>query len=154
MMWWHRPSFLLGNLLLDALMRPGSVEVAYICVEYPLELLLMQDEQVIETLASHTSKKAFTDGIRLRDMIGYFENFDSTRLRNPPEAQPKFTIMITDEILLPLAIGGSLPKLLRGPGIGRISCDADVDHPARFQFDDEGGEKRAEEEVSDWEKVV
>ncbi len=108
----------------------------------------MQDEQVIETLASHTSEKAFTDGIRLRDVIGCFENLDSTRLRNPLEAQPKLTIIITDEILRPFAIGGGLPKLLCGPSIGRISCDADVDHSARFQFDYEEGEKRAEEEGS------
>jgi hypothetical protein len=138
---WRRSSFLLGNLLLDPLMRPGSVEVVYISAQYPLELLLMQDEQVIETLASHTSKKAFTDGIRLRDVIGYFEHLDSTRLRNPFEAQPKLTVMITDEILRPFTIGGGFPKLLRGPGIGRISCDADVDHSARLQFDDEEGEK-------------
>ena len=95
MIFWRRSSFLLGNLLLDPLMRSGSVEVAYIRVEYPLELLLMQDEQMIETLASHTSEKAFTDGIRLRNVIGCFENLDSTRLRNPFEAQPKLAIIIT-----------------------------------------------------------
>jgi hypothetical protein len=43
-------------------MRPGSVEGVYINVEYSLELLLMEDEQVIETLASHTPQKAFTEG--------------------------------------------------------------------------------------------
>ena len=63
---------LLGNLLLDPLMRLGSVEVVDIRVEYPLELLLMQDEQVIETLASHTSEKAFTDGVRSRGVIRGF----------------------------------------------------------------------------------
>ena len=135
-------------------MWSGSVEVVYIRIEYPLELLLMQDEQVIETLASHTSEKAFTGGIRLRDVIGCFENLDVARLRNPLEAQPKLAIMITDEILRLLAIGGGLPKLLCGPSIGRISCDADVDYSARFQFDNEEGEQRAEEEVGDWEKVA
>ena len=43
------------NLLPDALMRPGSVEVVYIGSQDPLELLLMQDEQVIETLTTHTA---------------------------------------------------------------------------------------------------
>ena len=64
-------------------MGPGSIEVIHIGVEYPVELLLMQDEQMIETLASHTSEKAFTDGIRLRDVIGCFENLDSTCPRGP-----------------------------------------------------------------------
>ncbi len=85
-------------------MRSSSVEGVYIRVEYPLELLLMQDEQVIETRASHTPQKAFTNGIRLRGVIRRFENLDSTRLRNPSEAHPKLAIVITDEILRPLSI--------------------------------------------------
>jgi hypothetical protein len=55
---WCRSSFLLGNLLLDPLMRLGPVDGANINVEYPLEMLLMQDEQVIEALALDTSQKA------------------------------------------------------------------------------------------------
>ena len=51
--WWQW----LWSLLLDALMRPGSVEVAYISVEYPLKLFLMQDEQMIETLTPYTAKE-------------------------------------------------------------------------------------------------
>jgi hypothetical protein len=70
----------------------------------------MQDEQVIETLASHTPKKAFTDSIRLRSVIRYFENLDSTRLRNPCEVHPKLAIVITDEMLRPLSIGGGFPN--------------------------------------------
>jgi len=52
--WWQWPSFLLRNLLLDALMRPGSVEVVHIRVEHALELLLMEDQQMIEALTPHT----------------------------------------------------------------------------------------------------
>ena len=91
-------------------MRPGSVEVAYISVEYPLKVHLMQDEQVIETLASHPAQKAFTDGIRLWGVIRYCENLDATRLRNPCKVHPKLAIVITDEILRSLSIGGGFPK--------------------------------------------
>jgi len=51
------------DVLFDALMRPGSVEVLDIGTKNTLQLLLLQDEQVIETLAPHTAQKAFTDGI-------------------------------------------------------------------------------------------
>jgi len=44
MLCWQGSGFLLRNLLLDALMRPGSVEVRHIGVEGAVELLLMQDE--------------------------------------------------------------------------------------------------------------
>ena len=114
----------------------------------------MQDEQVIETLTPHTSEKPLTDGIRARGVIRSFENLDVTRLRNPSEAHPKLAIVITDEVLRPHTKGGGFPKLLCGPGVGGISCHADVDHFARVQFDDEEGEQRAEEEVGDREKVA
>ena len=64
-------------------------------------------------------------------MVWYGENLDVTCLGNPCEAHPELAIIITDEILRPLSKGGGLPKLLCGPSVGRISCDADVDHSAR-----------------------
>ncbi len=48
----------------------------------------------------------------------------------------------------------NLPRGTCSPSIGRTSCDADVDHSPRVQEGDEEGEKRTEEEVSDWEKVA
>src|SRR5215472_8351318 len=65
-MWRHGSSFLLRNLLLDALMRSCLVEVRHIGFHDQLELLLMQDEKVIETLSPHTPQKPFTDGIGTR----------------------------------------------------------------------------------------
>ncbi len=151
---WHWPSFRRWDLLLDPLMWPGSIEVLNVGVEHAVELLLMEDEQVIETLASHTSEKPFTDGIGSRGVIRCCEHLDATRLRNSREAHSKLAIIITDEVLRPLAIGGGLPKLLCGPRVAGRSCDADVDHFARVQFDDEEGEQRAEEEIGDGEKVA
>ena len=42
--WWQWLSWWLRNLLLDPLMRPGSVEVVHIGIEHALELLLIQGE--------------------------------------------------------------------------------------------------------------
>ena len=78
--WWHWPSLWLGNLLLDPLMRPGTIEVVHIRVEHPVELLLMEDEQMIEALTSYTSQEPLTDGIRSRSVIRSFENLDVTRI--------------------------------------------------------------------------
>lgn len=142
------------DLLLDALMWPGSIEVLHIGMEDTVQLLLLQDEQVIEALSPHASQKAFTDGIGARSVIRYGEHLDVTRVREPCEAHPKLAIMITNEVLRPLAKGGSLPKLLCGPRVGRRACDADVDHFARVQVDDEEGEQRAEEEIRDGEEVA
>ena len=43
---------------------PDPIEVLDVGGEHAVEFLLMQDEQVIETLASHTTKKSFTEGSR------------------------------------------------------------------------------------------
>src|SRR5215470_701082 len=52
-----------GDLLPNPLMRPCLVEIGDIRMEYTVELLLMQDEQIIEALTSHTAQAALTDGI-------------------------------------------------------------------------------------------
>ena len=126
----------------------------YIGIEDALELPLMQDQQVIEALMLDTAEEALTNGIGTRGVIGCFENLDATCLGNPCEGHPKLAIIITDEILRTRAIGGGLPKLLRRPSVGGRSCHADMDHFAGVQFDNEEGEQRVEEEVSDRQKVT
>jgi hypothetical protein len=110
LMCWHGSSFLLGNLLLDALVRSCLVEVVSIGIENPLELPLMQDEQMVEALPSHTAQEALADGIGTWSMIRRFEHLDTTRLGNPREGHAKLAIVITDEVLRPTAYGGGLPQ--------------------------------------------
>jgi hypothetical protein len=90
-------------------MRPGSVEVAYISVEYP-KLFLLQDEQMIETLTPYTAKEPLTDGIRAWGVIRSCKNLNVTRLRNTSEADPKLAVVITDKVLRPHTKGGGFPK--------------------------------------------
>jgi hypothetical protein len=47
-------------------LRSGLIEVLDIGIKDTMPLLLLQEEQVIETLAPHTAQKAFTDGIGAR----------------------------------------------------------------------------------------
>jgi len=100
-MWRDRPTIPFWDLLSDALMRSGLIEVVDIGSQDPLELPLLQNEQVIEALATHTAKKTFTDGIGSRSVIGRFENLDATRLGNPREGHAKFAIVVTGEVFWP-----------------------------------------------------
>ncbi len=52
MIWLNRLTKLFWKLLLDALMGPGSIEGLAIGVKDTVQLLLLQDEQVIETLST------------------------------------------------------------------------------------------------------
>src|SRR5712692_6835130 len=154
MMWWHCPSFLLRNLLPDSLMRPGSVEVVHIRVEHAVELLLLQDEHMIEALTPYTAEEPLTDSIRARCVKRSFENLNATRSGHPRETHTKLAVVITDEVLRPHTKGGGFPKLLCSPSVSGRSCDADVDHFARVQFDNEEGIERAEKQVGNCEKVT
>jgi hypothetical protein len=73
-------------------------------------LLLMEDEQMIEALTSHTSQEALTDGIGAWSVIGGFENLDATRLGNPSEAYTKLAIIIPDEVFRTSTKGGGFPN--------------------------------------------
>jgi hypothetical protein len=70
----HWPSLWLWYLLPDPLMRPGSVKVLHIGNEHPVELLLLQDEQMIEAFTPHACEKSFTGRIRSRSVIWYVEH--------------------------------------------------------------------------------
>lgn len=144
----------LWDLLPDSLMRSGLIEVLDIGTQDTLQLFLLEEEQVIETLSPHAAQEALTDRIGTWGVIRCFQDRDGTRLGNPREGHAKLAIGITDEVLQTHAIGGGLPQLLRGPRIGGRSCDADVDHSARVQFDDEKGQERTEEKVRDRKEVA
>src|SRR5258706_11751843 len=94
----ERRSLRFRKLLLDALMRSCVVEVRSIPIEYALELLLAEDQQMVEAFLSHTPHEAFADGIGTRCMIGGFQNLNRTRCRHSSKAGPKFAIVITKQI--------------------------------------------------------
>src|SRR6266699_2515722 len=97
------------NLLPDALMRSCLVEVRHIHIEDALELLLVKDQQVVETFLSHTPQEAFADRIGSWRMNGRFENLDGTRGCHPSKTWSKFAIVITHQILRCLPIRGGFP---------------------------------------------
>ena len=93
----------------------------------PMQLLLMEDQQVVQALSLNTAQKAFTDGIGSWRMRRRFEYVDTAGCCHTSETGPKLAIVLTDEILRRLSIRSRLPQLLRGPGVGRRSCHTDVD---------------------------
>ena len=132
----------------------GSVEIVSIRVEHAVELLLMQDEQMIKVLTSHTAQEPLTDGISSRGVIGGFENLDVTGSSQPRETHSKLALVITDEVFRTHPIGSDFSKLLCRPSVGGRACHTHVDHFARVQFDKEEGEQRAEEEIGDRQEIA
>ena len=119
---------LFRDLLPNALMGSSPVEVYNVLIEHPLELLLAEDQQVVQAFLSDTPQKAFTDRIGSGSMNRCFEQLDATCPRHPIKARPKFAVVITNQVLWCVPIGGGFPQLLGHPGIGWRASDADVDH--------------------------
>jgi len=119
---------LFRGLLPNTLMRSCSVEIHHICIQDALELLLLQNQQVVQAFLPHTSHETLTDSIGLGNMNRRFEQLDATGPRHSAETGSKLAIVITDQILGCLPIGGGFAQLLGHPGIGRRASDADVDH--------------------------
>jgi hypothetical protein len=61
--WRDRLTIPFWNLLFDALMRSGSIEVLDIGMQDTMQLLLLEDEKVIEALSTYAAQKPFTDHI-------------------------------------------------------------------------------------------
>jgi hypothetical protein len=153
-MWRDRPTIPLWNLLPDALMRSCLVEVRHIGIEDTLELLLLQDEQVIQTLSPHTAQKALTDGIGAFRVIRCFQYLDAAGCCHARETRSKLTVTITNEILRPLSIGSRFPQLLCCPCIGRRSGHTDMDDFTGVEINDEEDKKRTEEEIGHLQEIA
>ena len=69
----------------------------------------MEDQQVVKAFLSYTSQEAFTDRIGTWRMIWCMKNLNRTRSSHTSEKGPKFTIIITNQILrsLPIRCGFS-----------------------------------------------
>ena len=85
-------------------MRSCLIEVRYILIEDALELSLMKDQQMVEAFLPHTPQEALADRIGSGSVIRCFKNLNSTGCRHTSETGPKFTIVITDQVLWCLPI--------------------------------------------------
>jgi hypothetical protein len=144
----------LRNPLPKPLMGSGLIEVHRIGFEKPAEVLLIQDEEVIQTFSSHAPQKAFTYGICLWSPIRRSKHFDATCCCYSCKTRPKFAIIIPNEIFGCLPIRSRFPQLLRYPLISRRARHIYMDDFPRFQFNDEEGKQLTEEEVCHLQEIT
>src|SRR2546423_13637018 len=92
----------------------------------------------------HTPQEAFADRISSGSVIWCFKKLNNTGCRHTSETGPKFSIVITDQVLWCLPIRSGFSELLRDPGIRRRPRDANMDHPSRLKFDEEESAREVE----------
>jgi len=109
---------------------------------------------VIEALASHAPEEALAGGVRPRCPDGGAQHRDPAARRDAGERGAVLAIVVADEEARGGAEGRRLAELLRDPGIRGVARDADVDDPARPEFDDAEREECAEPQVDDLEEIA
>lgn len=122
-------------------MRPYSVEIRGVGLQNAIQLPLVQNEQVIETLPPHAPQKALTARIGSRRVERGPEYLDPGPACYTCEERTKLAVVVPDQIFGRLPEGRCFSKLLSHPGISRKARHPDVDHPPGLQFDEEEGEE-------------
>lgn len=75
-------------------MRPGAIVILHVFANDPLQRLLPEDEDMIQTFQPYTPLESFANGIRLGRTIRRLRNFNGHAYGDPLEGLPIFTISI------------------------------------------------------------
>ncbi len=135
-------------------MWPSVIEVQDIGLEHPMELFLLQDQEMIQAFAPHASQKAFTDDICSWRPVRRSKHVDTTCCCHSCKILPECAIIIPDQIFWGLPIRSGLSQLLRNPGIGGRARHIYMDDLPRLLFNDEERKERTEEEIRHLQKIT
>lgn len=91
-------------------MGSSLIEVHNIRLEETVELLLMDDQEVIQTFSPEAPQKAFADGICLWSSIRRSQHLDATGGCHACKTRPEFAIIIPNEIVRSLAVRSRFPQ--------------------------------------------
>jgi hypothetical protein len=116
-----------GNLLVDTLMRTRSVVVADVFSDNPVQMTFSQQDEEIETLTPEAAPEALADRVGLWGPRGNQQNVNARPLYHPPKHLTKLTIPIPDEKTWFLIVWGGFPQLLGYPGVSWMASHCKVD---------------------------
>jgi hypothetical protein len=111
LLWWTR------DMLVDALVWSGMVEIGLILLHGPIELLLVQDEEEVEAFTPHTAQKTLANSVGLGGLIRCGQDFDAGPFGDPVEGVAELVVVVANQEAWPLAKGSSFSQLLGDPAI-------------------------------------
>jgi hypothetical protein len=140
--------------LTKTLMRPGMIEIRDVFPDDAVQVTLNQDQEVIQTFASHAADEAITDHVSFRCSYRCPENVDPSVFRHAREAWSILAVIIPDQKAGSFIVRRSFSHLLGDPEITRRPCDSVMHHAARPQLDSEEHKDRAEKQVIGLHKIA
>jgi hypothetical protein len=142
------------DLLPKPLMRSSLSKVQDRSIEKPVQLPLLEDQEMIQAFSPHASQKTFTDRIRSRCSLRRTKLFDATCRCHLCEIRTKFLVIIPDEVFRCLSISSCLSQVLGNPKIRRRSRHIHMQDLSRLQFDHEEGEKWTKKEIGHLQEIA
>ncbi len=143
-----------GHPLSDSLMRPRLVEVDLVPSGQGVEVLIAEQQDVIEDLASDAADEALGHGVHVGGPDGDLDDPDSGSLRDVVEGRSELVVAVAQEHLRRFPIHGGIPKLLRRPLLGGAPGRGHMDDSSRREVDDEEGIDLPEEDVVGLDEVA
>ena len=99
----------MGHVLVDALMRPRTVEVRHIGAEDAPQTRLAHHQDVVQAFAPYTSEQPLTDRIRTWSFDRRGEHLYPCSHRDGIEVRPIVRIIVLDQVFRRLTKGRRLP---------------------------------------------
>ena len=110
-------------------------------------MLRTEDDDVVETLATHAAEKALACGVHERRSDCRLDDTDACAPGDAIEFRPKLGVAVADDELGPLTKGCDLAEPLGSPCLAGFTGDGDMDNRLRVHVYDEEGEKRSKPDI-------
>src|SRR5207248_6396625 len=107
-------------------MRPLHVVVLDELSEDRPEMLLVEDDEMIQTLSAERPDESFDDRIRARTRYGCGDSIDTDPSGPLAEVAPVHRIVIMEQVARLVTPGRRLDHLAPDPGRGRVGGDVHV----------------------------
>ena len=108
----------------DPVMRAVSIEGRDGVVKDTMHLTLVQDEEVIEALATDTPEEPLTDGSGSWSMDRSPEHLDAARVGSASTVGPVLPVVVAQEEVRPFSPWWCFPQVVCRPGISRMAGDS------------------------------
>ncbi len=142
------------NSLVDALMRPSTVEILHVLAQHTSQMSLTDDHHVVEAVAPNASEQSLANRICTWRFDRCSQHLNRASCCDSLEMRAIFCIIIPDQICRRLTEGCCLTELLSNPFIGRGTCDGDVYDAPRAKLGNDEGEEWPKENVGHLEEIA
>jgi hypothetical protein len=142
------------DLLAEALVRSRGVEVGCVVVGDPIEMALVDEEDVVEELAAEAAHEALGHRVHVRCADSGLDDANTGSACGTIEGSAVLVVAIPDKEPGRGLLHGGVPDLLGSPLLGGAPGSGHMNHTAGALVDQEEEEQRPEQEIIGLDEVA